>query len=240
MEHSAPIWLTYGFLYLTAAVLAVPIARALGLGAIIGYLAAGIAIGPWGAGLVTNVEDILHFAEFGVVLMLFVIGLELQPSRLWELRRPILGWGLAQMLAWRNGRLVFFNEPLLTVVDLSALERGEIVISDRYLDSSVAYQGVARGLGAERVAELSLWATGGLVPDLTIVLDVDPALGLARVVGPDRLESEPLEWHARVRQGFLDIAAAAPDRYLVLDGSRPAEDLAVEIAVAVSALVGDA
>ena len=121
-----------------------------------------------------------------------------------------------------------------------ALERGEIVISDRYLDSSVAYQGVARGLGAERVAELSLWATGGLVPDLTIVLDVDPALGLARVVGPDRLESEPLEWHARVRQGFLDIAAAAPDRYLVLDGSRPAEDLAVEIAVAVSALVGDA
>jgi dTMP kinase len=121
-----------------------------------------------------------------------------------------------------------------------ALERGEIVISDRYLDSSVAYQGVARGLGAERVAELSLWATGGLVPDLTIVLDVDPALGLARVVGPDRLESEPLEWHARVRQGFLDIAAAAPDRYLVLDGSRPAEDLAVEIAVAVSTLVGDA
>lgn len=121
-----------------------------------------------------------------------------------------------------------------------ALDRGEIVISDRYLDSSVAYQGVARGLGAERVAELSLWATGGLVPDLTIVLDVDPALGLARVVGPDRLESEPLEWHARVRQGFLDIAAAAPDRYLVLDGSRPAEDLAVEIAVAVSALVGDA
>ncbi len=120
------------------------------------------------------------------------------------------------------------------------LERGDIVISDRYLDSSVAYQGVARGLGAERVAELSLWATGGLVPDLTIVLDVDPALGLARVVGPDRLESEPIEWHARVRQAFLDIATEHPDRYFVLDGSRPAEDLAVEIAVAVSALVGDA
>ncbi|MDH0775590.1 glutathione-regulated potassium-efflux system protein KefC [Delftia sp. WSY_4] len=99
MEHSAPIWLTYGFLYLTAAVLAVPIARALGLGAIIGYLGAGIAMGPWGLSLVSNVDDILHFAEFGVVLMLFVIGLELQPSRLWELRRPILGWGLAQMLA---------------------------------------------------------------------------------------------------------------------------------------------
>lgn len=97
MEH-APTWLTYGFLYLTAAVLAVPIAKALGLGAIIGYLAAGIAIGPWGLGLVSNVQDILHFAEFGVVLMLFLIGLELQPSRLWSLRRPIFGMGSAQVL----------------------------------------------------------------------------------------------------------------------------------------------
>ncbi len=93
----APVWLTYGFTYLAAAVIAVPIARALGLGAIIGYLAAGIAIGPWGLGLVSNVQDILHFAEFGVVLMLFLVGLELQPSRLWSLRRPILGLGLAQM-----------------------------------------------------------------------------------------------------------------------------------------------
>jgi len=97
MAH-APTWLTYGFLYLTAAVLAVPLAQALGLGAIIGYLAAGIAIGPWGLGLVSNVQDILHFAEFGVVLMLFLIGLELQPSRLWALRRPIFGMGSAQVL----------------------------------------------------------------------------------------------------------------------------------------------
>lgn len=97
MEH-APTWLTYGFLYLTAAVLAVPIAQALGLGAIIGYLAAGIAIGPWGLALVKNVQDILHFAEFGVVLMLFLVGLELQPSRLWALRRPIFGMGTAQVL----------------------------------------------------------------------------------------------------------------------------------------------
>ena len=97
MEH-APTWLTYGFLYLSAAVLAVPLAQALGLGAIIGYLAAGIAIGPWGLGLVSNVQDILHFAEFGVVLMLFLVGLELQPSRLWALRRPIFGTGTAQVL----------------------------------------------------------------------------------------------------------------------------------------------
>ena len=97
MEH-APTWLTYGLMYLSAAVLAVPLAKALGLGSIIGYLAAGIAIGPWGLGLVSNVQDILHFAEFGVVLMLFLVGLELQPSRLWALRRPIFGTGTAQVL----------------------------------------------------------------------------------------------------------------------------------------------
>lgn len=97
MAH-APVWLTYGFTYLAAAVIAVPIARALGLGAIIGYLAAGIAIGPWGLSLVSNVQDILHFAEFGVVLMLFLVGLELQPARLWSMRRPIFGLGSAQML----------------------------------------------------------------------------------------------------------------------------------------------
>src|SRR5512133_450858 len=97
MEH-APAWLTNTLIYLAAAVIAVPVSRALGLGSIIGYLAAGIAIGPWGLGLVSNVEDILHFAEFGVVLMLFLVGLELEPRRLWALRRPIFGWGSAQVL----------------------------------------------------------------------------------------------------------------------------------------------
>lgn len=97
MEH-APAWLTNSFIYLAAAVVAVPLAKKFGLGSIIGYLAAGIAIGPWGMGLVTNVQDILHFAEFGVVLMLFLVGLELEPGRLWNLRRPIFGWGSAQVL----------------------------------------------------------------------------------------------------------------------------------------------
>ena len=98
MEH-APAWLINSLIYLGAAVLVVPLSKALGLGSIIGYLVAGIAIGPWGLGLVTNVEDILHFAEFGVVLMLFLVGLELEPKRLWSLRRPIFGWGSAQVLA---------------------------------------------------------------------------------------------------------------------------------------------
>lgn len=97
MEH-APAWLTNSLIYLAAAVIAVPLSRAIGLGSILGYLAAGIAIGPWVLGLVTNVEDILHFAEFGVVLMLFLIGMELEPRRLWNLRRPIFGWGSAQVL----------------------------------------------------------------------------------------------------------------------------------------------
>jgi len=96
--ENIPTWLTNSFIYLSAAVIAVPLSQALGLGSIIGYLVAGIAIGPWGLGLVTNVEDILHFAEFGVVLMLFLVGLELEPKRLWSLRRPIFGWGSAQVL----------------------------------------------------------------------------------------------------------------------------------------------
>jgi glutathione-regulated potassium-efflux system ancillary protein KefC len=96
MEH-LPAWLSGSLIYLSAAVIAVPLSRALGLGAIIGYLAAGIVIGPWGFGLVREVEEILHFAEFGVVLMLFLVGLELEPRRLWNLRRPIFGWGGAQV-----------------------------------------------------------------------------------------------------------------------------------------------
>lgn len=97
MEH-LPGWLTNSLIYLAAAVIAVPLSRAIGLGSILGYLAAGIVIGPWGLRLVSDVQNILHFAEFGVVLMLFLIGLELEPRRLWSLRRPIFGWGSAQVL----------------------------------------------------------------------------------------------------------------------------------------------
>ena len=96
MEH-VPEWLSSSLIYLGAAVVAVPVSRALGLGSIIGYLAAGIVIGPWGLRFVPDAKDILHFAEFGVVLMLFLVGLELEPRRLWNLRRPIFGWGGAQV-----------------------------------------------------------------------------------------------------------------------------------------------
>ncbi|MDE2371721.1 MAG: glutathione-regulated potassium-efflux system protein KefC [Burkholderiales bacterium] len=95
---SATPWLHGSLIYLGAAVLAVPLSRLLGLGAIIGYLGAGIAIGPWGLGLVTDPAAMLEFSEFGVVLMLFLVGLELEPRRLWALRRPIFGWGSVQLL----------------------------------------------------------------------------------------------------------------------------------------------
>ncbi len=96
MDHDH--WLQATLIYLGAAVIAVPLAKRLGLGSIIGYLGAGIAIGPFGLGLVKDTASILHVAEFGVVLMLFLIGLELEPPRLWAMRRAIFGWGSAQLL----------------------------------------------------------------------------------------------------------------------------------------------
>ncbi|MCK7580397.1 MAG: cation:proton antiporter [Chromatiales bacterium] len=94
-----PAWLGNMLIYLAAAVLCVPLAVRLGLGAVLGYLVAGVAIGPAGLGLVSDVEAILHFAEFGVVLMLFLIGLELEPRRLWAMRRDVFGGGVIQLLA---------------------------------------------------------------------------------------------------------------------------------------------
>jgi glutathione-regulated potassium-efflux system ancillary protein KefC len=110
MEHNL---LTNALVYLGAAVLAVPLAKRLGLGAVLGYLLAGMAIGPWGLGLIREVETILHFSEFGVVLLLFLIGLELEPARLWSMRRPIFGWGAAQVLGVAG---VLFGAALLAGV----------------------------------------------------------------------------------------------------------------------------
>ena len=95
-------FLHQALIFLAAAVVSVPIFKRLGLGSVLGYLAAGMVIGPWGVGLISDVESILHFAELGVVLLLFLIGLELQPSRLWELRRSVFGLGGAQVVATRG------------------------------------------------------------------------------------------------------------------------------------------
>lgn len=107
-----------------------------------------------------------------------------------------------------------------------ALERGATVVSDRYMDSSIAYQAAARGLAATDIESLSLWATEHLRPDLTVLLDLDPALGRGRVgSAPDRLEREGDGFHARVRTGFLDLAARSPQRYLVLDATQDQQSL---------------
>ena len=111
-----------------------------------------------------------------------------------------------------------------------ALTRGAIVITDRYIDSSLAYQGAARGLRSEDVAWLSRWATDGLMPDLTILLDLPPVTGLGRRTRSlDRLEAEPSQFHERVRAGFLDLARREPGRYMVLDATRPSAELTAEI-----------
>lgn len=100
------------------------------------------------------------------------------------------------------------------------LERGVDVLTDRYTDSSIAYQGAGRDLGPQEIHELLVWAVAGLFPDLTIVVDVPAAVGRARRGSVhDRIESEGDDFHERVRQHFLDLAAAAPQRYLVLDGT---------------------
>jgi dTMP kinase len=122
-----------------------------------------------------------------------------------------------------------------------ALTRGAVVLSDRYVDSSLAYQGAGRTLPVDEVSWLSAWATGGLKPDLVILLDVDPAIGLARihqrVDTPDRLESEEMPFHERVRYAFLDLAAAEPGRYLVLDAARPEQDLHATILARVESML---
>ncbi|HRN28378.1 MAG TPA: dTMP kinase [Terrimesophilobacter sp.] len=122
-----------------------------------------------------------------------------------------------------------------------ALEAGHIVIMDRYLDSSVAYQGVARGLGADAVRDISLWATENLLPDLTIVLDLDENTGRDRLNDSrtryDRLEAEERGFHERVRAAYLDLADAEPGRFIVLDASEPVDDIAAAIRTRVSALL---
>ncbi|MGW6100774.1 dTMP kinase, partial [Streptomyces sp. NPDC055157] len=111
-----------------------------------------------------------------------------------------------------------------------ALERGAIVISDRYIDSSVAYQGAGRDLSPTEIARISRWATSGLVPHLTVLLDVDPETARERFTeAPDRLESEPPEFHARVRSGFLTLAAADPTRYLVVDAGQEPESITTAV-----------
>ncbi len=127
-------------------------------------------------------------------------------------------------------------EHVDTVV-LPALARGDVVITDRYVDSALAYQGAGRDLVVAEVEHVNRWATGDLRPHLTVVLDLEPQTGLGRFEERDRIEGQSLEFHQRVRQGFLDLAAADPEHYLVLDARGAVADIAAAIQDRVEALL---
>jgi dTMP kinase len=149
----------------------------------------------------------------------------------------------AILLGHETGELAPQTEALLYAADRAEhvaavirppLARRTVVLTDRYVDSSLAYQGAGRELTVDEVANLSSWATGGLVPELTVLLDVDPEIGLRRFAEPaDRLEAEPLAFHQRVRQQFQDLAGQAPERYVVIDASQSPERVHEEVLAAV-------
>ncbi|WP_247827958.1 dTMP kinase [Arthrobacter antioxidans] len=147
-----------------------------------------------------------------------------------KLRSLVLEHGHGEIDA-RTEALMFAASRAAHVhqVIVPALERGDVVVCDRFIDSSVAYQGAGRGLGARAVLDVNLWATDGLRPDLTVLLDVEPAEGRSRrttgTAAEDRLESEPDDFHASIRAAFLELAGAEPERYLVLAASGTPEEL---------------
>ena len=113
-----------------------------------------------------------------------------------------------------------------------ALNRGQIVIGDRYLDSTTVYQGVGRRIPADKVAQINSFAVGDYIPDLTLVIDLDPSIGLERVRGRelfDRMESQSLEFYQRVRQGYLELAKRDPKRVKIMDGRQSIEAIGEQI-----------
>jgi dTMP kinase len=142
------------------------------------------------------------------------------------------------VLSPETGELADRTEVLLYAADKAehvetvvqpALDRGAVVVTDRYVDSTLAYQGAGRTLDVREVEQVARWATHDLRPHLTVLLDLEPEHGLGRFEERDRIEGEPVEFHQRVRQAFLDMAAADPDHYLVLDARLPVEEIAAEI-----------
>ena len=161
-----------------------------------------------------------------------------------------VGVEIRQIVLHHRGEIDPRAEALLYAADRAqhvgtklrpALARGEVIVQDRYLDSSVAYQGAGRVLGATEVRELSLWAAEGLLPDLTVLLDLDSRAARSRLDADDkvfdRLEAEKSDFHARVRAAFLDVATAEPARFLVVDAAAPAAEIAATIQARVATLL---
>ena len=219
-------WLQSTVIYLGAAVLAVPLARLLGLGSIIGYLGAGIAIGPWGLKLVTDTAAILQFAEFGVVLMLFLVGLELEPRRLWSLRRPIFGWGSVQLFGSTAliaaVALAAGLPPMLALVAGLALAQSSTAIAL----STLAERNLMPTTGGRSILSVSLFQDIGGIAILTLLplVALRPAAGggaggwwgalqavgmvLAIVFGGRLLLRPALRWIARSETPEIFTAAS--------------------------------
>ena len=161
-----------------------------------------------------------------------------------------LGLELREIVLHRRGHIAPRAEALLYAADRAqhvdtlvrpALERGDVVVQDRYIDSSVAYQGAGRVLGGDEVRDLSRWAVEGLAPDLTVLLDLDEAAARSRLDASrttyDRLEAEAQDFHARVRAAFLAIADAEPERFLVVDATLPVDAIAASVRARVETLL---
>lgn len=145
-----------------------------------------------------------------------------------QIRELVLHGGA--MTPWAEALLyAAARAELVAEVVRPALERGADVLLDRYLDSSIVYQGIGRGLGVDEVLEVNMLATGGLLPDRTFVLAVDPEASLSRVATPDRIEREDAAFHARVAGGYEQLATLFPDRVVVLDGALHPDALAARI-----------
>lgn len=155
-----------------------------------------------------------------------------------QIRLVLLGAGSVGMDP-RTEALLFAAARAEHAAKLIRPERamGAVVISDRYVDSSVAYQGYARGLGPADVDRISMWATDGLRPDLTVLLDIAPRSGLARAGDPNRMEGEPTSFHESVAQGFRELAASEPSRYLVVDATAAPEQITSQVLQAVLQLL---
>ncbi len=146
-----------------------------------------------------------------------------------------------------TGALADRTEALLYAADkaehvesvvLPALARGEVVVTDRYVDSTLAYQGAGRSLDAGELEQVARWATGDLRPHLTVLLDLEPSRGLVRFTDRDRIEGESLEFHERVRAAFVALAQADPDHYLVLDARAEVDEVAASVWSRVEGMLG--
>jgi len=147
-----------------------------------------------------------------------------------------------------TGDLAPWAEALLYAADKAqhlhevvrpALARGAVVVCDRYVDSMLAYQGAGRTLPLEQVERVATWATDGLAPDLTVLLDLDPRAGVGTLAALDRVEAAGDDFHARVRAGFLELAARAPERYLVLPARQPVQEIAETVQKRVAEILSD-